>query len=293
MKRIVIAVVVILSLILSIVAANQYAPYSANQKIIYQYLRNQMGLNQAVSCGVMANLYYESKYNPHLTGDHGTSYGICQWHNVRWRRMTKYCKRHNLDEKDLEAQLKFMNYELKHFYHASTYNKLIKLDNTEKSARKAGDIWCRYFERPALLEEQCEKRGNYAARMFFDLYDGSYEGQSVLRVKHITPVIRLYDRDQKRYVRKLIRRHNYTLSVYLRDNEMMLPVNQMAVYYIYEMDVIIRLNGEKVIKKHYDHEDTIQLDLTPSSTGELTITMSVIGDGKKVTKKLFDVIADD
>ena len=293
MRRIIVVALIALSLTISIVAANQYVPYSANQKVVYQYLRNQMGLNQAVSCGIMANLYYESKFNSHLSGDHGTSYGICQWHNVRWRRMTKYCKRHDLDERDLEAQLKFMNYELKHYYRASTYNKLIRLDNTEDSARTAGDIWCRYFERPAALEEQCEKRGNYAARMFFDLYDGSYEGKSLLHIDKVTPVIRVYDQNKKRFVKRMIKNHTYLLSIYLRDNVLMLPVNDLAVYYIYELEVNVELNGHKVNKKHYDHEDNAELEVTPDQKGNLDVAIRVIGKDQKSYKKSFEVITDN
>jgi len=285
-KKLSIVLIVFILVVTCIAAANQYTPYSNNQKTVYQYLRNQMGLNQAVSCGIMANLYYESKFNATLLGDHGTSYGICQWHNVRWKRMKSYCRKHNLDPESLEGQLKFMNYELKHNYKKSTYNKLLLLDNTQDSAYQAADIWCRYYERPAALEQQCAKRGKRAAKMFFDLYGGQYGGQAVLPVDRIQTLIKVTPSQQT-----LTTQQAYTLHIMIKDIDQSVLVNRLAVYYTYEVKVVVKLGGKALISKGYDHEDTIDLPLEPKTTGELKVSVTVTGDHKKIFKKTFKVDA--
>lgn len=51
---------------------------NANETTIYNYAVNNMGLNVAAACGILANIYKESSFNPNALGDNGTSYGICQ-----------------------------------------------------------------------------------------------------------------------------------------------------------------------------------------------------------------------
>ena len=70
---------------------------NANETAIYNYVINTMGLNNAAACGILANIYKESSFNPHALGDSGTSYGICQWHGSRWDRLKTYCSNNGLD----------------------------------------------------------------------------------------------------------------------------------------------------------------------------------------------------
>lgn len=88
------------------------AKAASNEEIIYSFLRNDMGFNVAVSCGILANIYEESKFNPNLYGDGGTSYGICQWHNSRMNNLINYCNNNGYDYRSLTGQLFFMKYEL-------------------------------------------------------------------------------------------------------------------------------------------------------------------------------------
>ena len=80
--------------------------------MIYAFLTGEMGLNRAAAMGVMANIRYESSYNPQCSGDSGTSYGICQWHLGRKTNLINYCNQNNLDYHSLEGQLRFLQYEL-------------------------------------------------------------------------------------------------------------------------------------------------------------------------------------
>ena len=56
---------------------------SKNEKKIYQFLRNRLGLNKAAASGVLANMYFESSFSTVAIGDGGTSLGLCQWHAGR------------------------------------------------------------------------------------------------------------------------------------------------------------------------------------------------------------------
>ena len=51
---------------------------SSNTTIVFNYLVDELKMNSAAACGVLANIYYESGFDPHMEGDNNTSYGICQ-----------------------------------------------------------------------------------------------------------------------------------------------------------------------------------------------------------------------
>ena len=50
-----------------------------NEIIIYQYLRNELQLNEADASGVLSNLFFESSFNPKASSPGGSYYGIVQW----------------------------------------------------------------------------------------------------------------------------------------------------------------------------------------------------------------------
>ena len=79
-----------LTLSLSTLFANHntiYANAASNEETIFSFVTNEMGMNSAAGCAVLANVYAESSFRPDLWGDGGTSYGICQWHNSRFTRL--------------------------------------------------------------------------------------------------------------------------------------------------------------------------------------------------------------
>ena len=55
------------------------------------YLSREMKLNLAAVCGILANIEYESDFSPTVWGDDGTSYGLCQWHESRFRSLFLFC----------------------------------------------------------------------------------------------------------------------------------------------------------------------------------------------------------
>lgn len=161
------AVVMVMAAIpFSVSAAND------NPQKIFDFLVDEMGLNSAAACGVLANIECESDFDNTLYGDNGTSYGICQWHAERFTNLKNYCSKRKLDWKSLEGQLWFLNYELSNSPSDTGYilDKLKKVSDTKDGAYDAGYDWCYYFERPANRTAKAENRGNMAKNDYWPKY---------------------------------------------------------------------------------------------------------------------------
>ncbi len=140
---------------------------------VYEYLTGTMGLNEAAACGVLANIQAESGFNYDAYGDYDgdtpTSYGLCQWHYSRWDRLKTFCANNGLEESSLNAQLRYMEYELKNYY-PMVYNYLRGVDNTADGAYDAGYYWCYYYENPSNKLEKSAQRGSTAATTYWAVY---------------------------------------------------------------------------------------------------------------------------
>ena len=142
---------------------------SSNTTIVFNYLVDELKMNSAAACGVLANIYYESGFDPHMEGDNNTSYGICQWHADRKTNLINYCKSNNLDYTTLEGQLAFLKYELVNSY-SKIYNYMLDEKNTADGAYDAGWYWCYNFEVPANRETVSVTRGNLAKNTYWEQY---------------------------------------------------------------------------------------------------------------------------
>lgn len=58
-----------------------------DENALYEYLTKTCGFSKAGACGVLANIYVESTYNP--TNVTGRYYGICQWGDDRFTEYEK------------------------------------------------------------------------------------------------------------------------------------------------------------------------------------------------------------
>ena len=143
---------------------------SANETTTYNFLINDMGLNVAAACGVLANIYCESNFNPNALGDNGTSYGICQWHLSRWDRLKEYCGNNGYDWTTLVGQLHYLHYELVNYYKTRVWDKITAVPNTADGAYTAGYTWCYNFEVPADTENVAKYRGNLAKNTYWPRY---------------------------------------------------------------------------------------------------------------------------
>ena len=141
----------------------------AGEKEIFEYLIKDMKLNYAAACGVLANIYFESNFNPHAIGDGGTSYGLCQWHLGRYTSLVNFCKEENLAYGSIKGQLRYMEHELETGY-SSVLEYLRSVPNTEAGAFQAAYYWCFHFERPAHIYDQSNLRGNAAKNSYWPRY---------------------------------------------------------------------------------------------------------------------------
>ena len=126
--------------------------------IIYAYLTNTYGYNKAAACGILANMRYESNFNPDI-GDY--YYGLCQWGGSRQNNLFSYCSDNGLDAASIEGQLAYLDHELSSSY-SNVKNYLLNIENTSNGAYNAADYFCRYFEGAA----SADGRGDLAASYF-------------------------------------------------------------------------------------------------------------------------------
>ena len=141
----------------SVQAANNY------EKDIFYFLKNEMGMNDASACGIVANIEKESSFRPDLYGDEGTSYGICQWHNDRFDALKKFCSDNGYDYKTVTGQLYYLKHELESDY-PRTLADIMSVENTAAGAYYAGYSFCYNFEKPANREYKSEQRGELAIK---------------------------------------------------------------------------------------------------------------------------------
>ena len=147
---------------------------SSNETIIYDFLKNTMGFNTAAACGILANIYKESSFNPGsscLDVNGLTSYGICQWNGARFTALKNYCSSKGYNYTSLTGQLNYLKYELEGSEKYAC-SKIKNVDNNSTGAYNAGYNWARYFERCA--QEYYAQRAVLAR----DTYWKSYSSDS-------------------------------------------------------------------------------------------------------------------
>ena len=146
------------------------APPTVNEKKVFDYCVNELGLNRAAACGILANMYCESGFRTNALGDGGTSVGVCQWHNGRWTSLRAYTS----DWQTLEGQLSYMKWELEHGYSA-TLNALRAVSDDAQGAYDAGYFWCTHFEMPDSAHTRGITRGYLAKNVYWQRYGAEDE----------------------------------------------------------------------------------------------------------------------
>lgn len=145
----------------------------ANKKIIFDYITQELGLNAAVACGILANVKAESNFDPEAIGDSGAAYGICQW-NSRRDTMVKFCEDNGYDSwKNIYGQLAYLGYELGH--NKKEVGEFLKtVPNNAQGAYDAAYHFCYYYEVPANRTTKSKQRGTNAVTTYWrDYYGGS------------------------------------------------------------------------------------------------------------------------
>ena len=158
---------------------------ASTQQQIFDFCKNQMGMNTAAACGVLANIERESSFNPtaQIRDTNGlTSYGLCQWNGPRFTALKNYCASNSYDYTSVIGQLHYLKYELE-TSESNAYYKIKNVANTSSGAYQAGYNWAKYFERCAQYYKEVDQyaaRGNSAQNTYWPMYaqdaSATYQG---------------------------------------------------------------------------------------------------------------------
>lgn len=141
------------------------------EPLIYSFLTEDMGLNSAAACGILANVYRECRFNEKAEGVSGLSYGICQWYNGNYQRLLTYCEENGYDYRTLAAQLYFLRYDLQSRF-SKLLNSLKSVPDTAEGAYQAAYDFCYNYERPKNYQSASESRGELSRDTFWPVYKG-------------------------------------------------------------------------------------------------------------------------
>ena len=163
------------------------ASQAENEKTCYEYFTEEMGLNTAAACGILANLYRESKFSPTASSATGKCYGIAQWTGGRLDNLKSYCKDEGYDYKTLKGQLHFLEYEINQSSRKSILTYMQGVKNTASGAFDAGYYWCYNFERPANKASTSSARGTLARDTYWPKYASNKTSGSTKAKATATP----------------------------------------------------------------------------------------------------------
>ena len=130
---------------------------SGNYQTIYSYLTGTLGLSKAAACGVLANMWQESKFNPTAGSSY---YGLCQWGGGRYTNLVNYCANNGLDYTTVEGQLAFLTHELTGAYN-STLVGLQNVADSAEGAAEAATIFVTRYEGASHTAGRAEKAYAY------------------------------------------------------------------------------------------------------------------------------------
>ena len=187
MKRILCALLVFVLAISSVTmqASADTVTKNANETVIYNFLMNELGCNEATALGILANIERESEFNPTLSTKSSSGaiiYGICQWKGKRYEALKSYCDKNGYSYKTVIGQLYFLKHELS-TSEAVAWKKMQGIENTAEGAYKAGKNWGQYFERCSSTYYM--KSAKRARDVYWPTYCGSVADNNDYDVKRI------------------------------------------------------------------------------------------------------------
>ena len=124
------------------------------------YFRSK-GWSGAQAAGIVANLQSESAMKPGAIGDGGKAFGLAQWHPDRQAAFKRWAGK-DIRQSTFAEQLAFVHHELTAGNERGAGDRLKRAG----SARDAGSVVSRYYERPADREGEASKRAALAERLF-------------------------------------------------------------------------------------------------------------------------------
>jgi hypothetical protein len=102
------------------------------------------GWSKTAAAAITGNLMWEGNLNPRIVGDHGSAYGIAQWHAQRQAAFARVMHK-SIIGSSLGEQLAFVNHELTQ----GAYKNVGAILRHAKSLNEATSIINRLYERPA------------------------------------------------------------------------------------------------------------------------------------------------
>lgn len=192
----------------------------SNMEEIYVYLTEELNLNTAVACGLLANMHQESRIDPKNDNTEIT-FGICQWAQEGRDWIINWCTENGYDPESLNAQLAFLKHEFLEVdyndgYDGTYYNKiyqyLLGIENSAEGAYEAAYYFCYYFERPSNKETRAKTRGDLAQNNFYPFFcqieatGGAepYDPDSVLPFRDVRTSDWFYDHVVYAYQNKMV-----------------------------------------------------------------------------------------
>ena len=141
----------------------------SNEQKVFAFITTRMNYTAAVACGIMANIYAESRFNPASVSSAGYT-GICQWSKTRFAAIQSWCESRSYDPMSLEGQLNYLKYDLDS--RNTVYHKALKaMGNTAQDAYDAGYYFCYYYERPSNKADKSDARGIRARDVYWPKYE--------------------------------------------------------------------------------------------------------------------------
>lgn len=128
---------------------------SANKQIVCKTLKNQ-GLSNNAVASIMANIVYETNFNPTLYGCGGQCYGLVQWYKGRFTKLKNYC---GGNYTTAECQVKYLMSELN-----GSYKNAKNALNSNQDVKTMTYNFCKYYEVPANVNKTCTNRANGQAQ---------------------------------------------------------------------------------------------------------------------------------
>ena len=121
-------------------------------------LLQSMGWSKAQAAGLVASGWIESNLRPNIVGDDGHAYGAFQWHEDRQKDFKDWAG-HDIHGSTLDEQIRFLNYDLRYGKNWAAGRRL----HAATTAEDAGRIVSKYYERPANVDLEMDKRGSLAS----------------------------------------------------------------------------------------------------------------------------------
>lgn len=119
----------------------------SNASIAYSYFINK-GYSPAAAAGIVGNLRAESGINPTRKQINGSAMGIAQWEPPRWNNLTRITEGRGLDPMSLEAQLWYIDHELKSMNSRGAID--LKKFKSLQDGTEATRVFMKEYERPGI-----------------------------------------------------------------------------------------------------------------------------------------------